>query len=100
MGFLFDLGFVCFVADPSLFVYSRGSSIIHFCVYVDDIVVASSSIYLDLVISKLQVPFAMKNLGQLPHFLEIEAHFRQGSMYLSQSKYIVYLLNRASMLRC
>lgn len=51
----------------------------------------------DSVIAKLQIPFAMKNLGQLHYFLGIEAHFHQGSLFMSPSKEIVHLFKRDSM---
>lgn len=40
----------------------------------------------------------MKNLGQLHYFLGIEVYFHEGSVFLSQAKYIGDLLTRASML--
>lgn len=65
----------------------------------DDIIVTDTdSTLLDSVIAKLQITFAMKNLGQSLYFLGIEAHVHQGSLFSSQSKYIVDLFKRASML--
>lgn len=40
----------------------------------------------DSVVAMLQIPFAMKNLGQLHYFLGIEAHYHQGPLFLSLSK--------------
>lgn len=71
---LLDIGFTCSTADSSLFIYAKGSAIIYFLVYVDDILITGSDyLLLNSIISKLQLPFAMKNLGQLHYFLGIEA---------------------------
>lgn len=52
-----------------LSVDSKNSAIRYFLVYVDDIMVIGIDItVLNSVIANLQIPFAMKNLGQL-HYL-------------------------------
>lgn len=44
--------------------YSKGTFIIYFLVYVGDILItATDSTLLDSIIAKLKVPFAMKNLS-------------------------------------
>lgn len=86
-GFLLQHGFICSTADSSLFIYSKGSALIYLLVYVDDIIVTCTKLSdLDSLISKLHGPFVMKNLGRLHYFLGIEAHFTDGSLFLSQSK--------------
>jgi hypothetical protein len=59
-------------SDTSLFVYRRGADTAYLLLYVDDIVLtASSTPLLRRVISALQQEFAMKDLGELHHFLRM-----------------------------
>ena len=68
--FLLTLGFTEAKSDTSLFVYRRGDETAYLLLYVDDIVLtASSQQLLQSVISSLQQEFAIKDLGQLHHFL-------------------------------
>ncbi|XP_062205187.1 uncharacterized mitochondrial protein AtMg00810-like [Phragmites australis] len=70
-------------------------------IYVDDIVVASSS---DDAVSKLigdlQQDFALKDLGDLHYFLGVEVRKQKGGVILCQSKYIIDLLARTGMAQC
>jgi hypothetical protein len=69
---LVSLGFVEAKSDTSLFVYRRGADTAYLLLYVDDIVLtASSTPLLRRVISALQQEFAMKDLGELHHFLRM-----------------------------
>lgn len=68
-------------------------------VYVDDILITGSSPQLvqDLI-TKLQSHFALKHLGKPEYFLGIEVKYlTNGSLFLTQSKYIQDLLSRAKM---
>nr|XP_020164389.1 uncharacterized mitochondrial protein AtMg00810-like [Aegilops tauschii subsp. strangulata] len=71
-------------------------------VYVDDIVLVSSSpTAADALVTALSRDFVVKDLGQLHFFLGIEvAHQSRGSLALTQKKYSLDLLRRASMLKC
>ena len=70
--FLMTLGFTEAKSDTSLFIYRRGDETAYLLLYVDDIVLtASSQRLLQNVISSLQQEFAIKNLGQLHHFLGV-----------------------------
>ena len=69
-SYLLSIGFVEAKSDTSLFVYQRGSDTAYLLLYVDDIVLtASSTNLLWRIISALQREFAMKDLGELHHFL-------------------------------
>jgi hypothetical protein len=60
-------------ADTSLFFYSKEDVTIFLLVYVDDIIVASSSQdAIDAMLRDLSVHFALKDLGQLHYFRGIE----------------------------
>ena len=69
-SYLLSIGFVEAKSDTSLFIYQRGSDTAYLLLYVDDIVLtASSADFLRRIISALQREFAMKDLGELHHFL-------------------------------
>ena len=70
---LLSLGFVEAKADTSLFIYRRGTDTVYLLLYVDDIVLTASSVeLLCRTIGALQQEFAMKDLGELHHFLGME----------------------------
>jgi hypothetical protein len=58
------LGFVPSKADISLFIYEKGYVLIYLLVYVDDIIVTSSS--------PSAIDAILSNLGNLNYFLGIE----------------------------
>jgi len=68
-------------------------------VYVDDIIVTGNNdASMQSVIGKLQLDFAMKDLGSLSYFLGIQTTRDSTGIHLRQSKYIQDLLNRAGMI--
>uniref|UniRef100_A0A8R7QME8 Reverse transcriptase Ty1/copia-type domain-containing protein n=1 Tax=Triticum urartu TaxID=4572 RepID=A0A8R7QME8_TRIUA len=68
-----ELGFVPSHADTSLFVYNSAGVIIFMLVYVDDIIVTSSSpTVVTRLIQDLHTEFPLKDLGDLHFFLGIE----------------------------
>nr|GEY62099.1 putative ribonuclease H-like domain-containing protein [Tanacetum cinerariifolium] len=67
---LFDLGFKCSKTDPSLFIYSRGDTLLYILVYVDDIIVTGNNkVNIDNIICQLGSVFTLKDLGPLNYFL-------------------------------
>ena len=68
-------------------------------IYVDDIIITgSSSAKIKQLISDLSKAFALKELGDLNYFLGIEVHtLPDGSLHMSQSKYVRDLLVKANM---
>ncbi|XP_066317652.1 uncharacterized mitochondrial protein AtMg00810-like [Miscanthus floridulus] len=70
-------------------------------VYVDDIIVASSSTAAThALLQDLQHEFALKDLGDLHYFLGIEVKRNQEGLVLSQQKYASDILSRAGMSNC
>jgi histone deacetylase 1/2 len=70
---LMELGFKPSKADTSLFYYTKGQFTMFVLVYVDDIIVASSSPEATKALLKdLEKEFALKDLGDLHYFLVIE----------------------------
>jgi histone deacetylase 1/2 len=70
-------------------------------VYVDDIIVASSSQKAtDALLQDLQNDFALKDLGDLHYFLGIEVKRSGDGLVLSQQRYASDILARSSMQKC
>src|SRR6185503_10432192 len=99
--FLLTLWFTETKSDTSLFIYRRGDETVYLLLYVDDIVLtASSQQLLERVISFLQQEFAMKDLGQLHHFLGVTVETRPSGLFLHQRQYALDILERAGMTDC
>lgn len=95
------LGFVPSTADTSLFLLQRPQVTMYLLVYVDDIILVSSSVAAaDRLISALSSDFAVKDLGKLHYFLGLEVTHASTGLSLTQKKYSQDLLRRASMLKC
>ena len=95
------LGFRPSKADTSLFFYKRGKVIIFMLVYVDDIIVASSSQKAtNALLEDLKKDFALKDLGDLHYFLGIEVKKVTDGILLSQEKYVSDILKRSGMMNC
>lgn len=93
-----ELGFLPSKADTSLFYYSRGEYTIYILVYVNDIIVASSSPKATAALLKdLQKDFALKDLGDLHYFLGIEVRRSNDGLVLSQGRYATDVLSRTGM---
>ncbi|KAK1631986.1 hypothetical protein QYE76_006301 [Lolium multiflorum] len=97
-----SLGFFPSVADTSLFVLRRPDVTVYLLIYVDDIIVLSStSAAIPRLVSQLRSEFSVKDLGVLHYFLGIEVSSPSlGSLLLRQRKYALELLARAGMLKC
>jgi histone deacetylase 1/2 len=95
------LGFVASKADTSLFIYNKANTVMFVLIYVDDIIVASSSSNAtDALLHDLNSEFALKDLGDLHFFLGIEVKKIQDGIVLSQEKYATELLTRMGMKDC
>jgi predicted transcriptional regulator len=65
-------------------------------IYVDDIIVVSSSTEATtLLLKNLEKEFALKDLGELHYFLGIEVNEISDGIMLSQSRYAMDILQRA-----
>jgi hypothetical protein len=88
-------------ADTSLFFYDKGGVTIFLLIYVDDIIVASSSQEaVDAMLKDLRFDFALKDLGRLHYFLGIEVQHINNGIHLSQGKYASDVLHRVGMINC
>jgi histone deacetylase 1/2 len=96
-----QLGFSASQADTSLFFYNKEGVTIYMLIYMDDIVVASSSdSAVDPLLHDLGMAFALKDLGELSYFLGIEVKKVSNGILLSQENYANDLLARVNMSKC
>ncbi|GKB92962.1 ribonuclease H-like domain-containing protein [Tanacetum coccineum] len=78
--------------------FLNGFSVSYLLIYVDDIILtASSSALLQQIIDSLHKEFDVTDLGTLNYFLGIFADRTSTSLFLSQRKYALQLLERAHM---
>ncbi|GJR97224.1 ribonuclease H-like domain-containing protein [Tanacetum coccineum] len=92
------VGFSSSHCDSSLIIYQHGYEVAYLLIYVDDIVLTTSSTnLLQRIISSLHKEFDMTDLGGLNYFLGISVTRDSTSMFLSQKKYALKLLDKAHM---
>jgi hypothetical protein len=96
------VGFQASKADSSLFIYKKHGITMFLLVYVDNIIVTSSSpAAVDALLKDLAPEFALKDLGDLHYFLGIQVTKRKdGGITLCQEKYAMDLLERVGMKTC
>jgi histone deacetylase 1/2 len=98
---LVTLGFHTSKADTSLFYFNKGSTTVFVLVYVDDIIVVSSSSEATTgLLNELKKDFALKDLGELHYFLGMEVTKVRDGIILSQDKYATDLLRKVNMFDC
>jgi histone deacetylase 1/2 len=98
---LHDLGFTPSKADTSLFLYQKSGITMFLLIYVDDIIVASSSdTAITALVKDLNNNFAIKDLGDLHYFLGIEVKKTKDGLLLTQQKYANDLLDKLGMRVC
>ncbi|XP_023750321.1 uncharacterized mitochondrial protein AtMg00810-like [Lactuca sativa] len=95
--YAYEIGFTHSRSDHSLFVYKKGHDTAYLLLYVDDIILVTSSHDLRRkFLALLDAEFAMKDLGPLSFFLGIAVtHQANGSLFLSQHQYALEILKRA-----
>ena len=76
-----------------MFIYNKSNTTIFVLIYVDDIIVTSSSDEaVTGLLKDLSVEFALKDPGDLHFFLGIEVKKHGDSLHLSQKKYATDLV--------
>jgi histone deacetylase 1/2 len=82
---LCDLGFIPSRADTSLFLNNKSGISMYVLVYVDDIIVTSSSDHaITILVQDLNKNFAIKDLGDLHFFIGIEVKRNNNGLVLTQ----------------
>nr|GEX48904.1 retrotransposon protein, putative, Ty1-copia subclass [Tanacetum cinerariifolium] len=98
---LFDLGFKGFKTNPSLFIYSRGDTLLYIMIYVDDnIVTCNNKGTIDNIFCQLEFAFSLKDLRPLNNFFGIKIVSHVSDTLLSQKKYILELLQSDGLSNC
>ncbi|XP_019414307.1 PREDICTED: uncharacterized protein LOC109326098 [Lupinus angustifolius] len=99
ISILLQLGFQNSKCDNSIFISLTSTYQLFVLVYVDDIIITGSlNSKIHALVDKLNTAFALKKLGNLDYFLGIEVkHLKDGSLFLTQTKYIKDLLRKATM---
>ncbi|KAJ0804262.1 putative RNA-directed DNA polymerase [Helianthus annuus] len=99
--YVLTMGFQHSRCDASLFTFHQGGHTAYLLLYVDDILLVTSSDTLrnDLM-AKLASEFAMKDLGPLRYFLGISVSRYARTMFLSQQSYACDIIARAGMQSC
>jgi len=95
------LGFIPSKSDTSLFIYNKCNTHIFVLIYVDDMIVTSSSNEaITGLLKDLSAEFALKDLGDLHYFLGIEVKKHDNGLHLSQEKYATDLVKKAGLQGC
>ncbi|XP_022030511.1 uncharacterized mitochondrial protein AtMg00810-like [Helianthus annuus] len=95
------MGFIQSKSDNSLFILHHQEHTAYLLLYVDDILLVTSSDTLrQHLMASLASEFAMKDLGPLSYFLGIFVTRHNNSMFLSQQAYAHDIINRAGMRSC
>ncbi|GJZ83426.1 ribonuclease H-like domain-containing protein [Tanacetum coccineum] len=101
MSYAVRVGFHFSKTDSSLFIFRRGIDTAYLLLYVDDIILtASSTTFLQRIISSLYGEFAMTDLGPLNYFRGVAATRTSDDIFLSQIKYATEILERSHILNC
>ncbi|GJZ03410.1 ribonuclease H-like domain-containing protein [Tanacetum coccineum] len=94
-------GFYHSKIDSSFFIFHKGPDTTYLLLYVDDIILTSSSTsLLQRIIFSLHAEFALTDLGPLNYFLGISGTRTTSGIFLSQTKYATEIFERAQMLNC
>ena len=99
--YLVKLDFVQSSGDPCLYIKRNGDEVLILLVWVDDIILGSSSTrVLNDMKQKLALKFSMKDLGKLSMFLGIKFEQHDGCISMSQSHYLENVLKVFGMQDC
>jgi hypothetical protein len=98
---LYALHFQSCKTDTSLFIYKTAQLTMYILVYVDDLIIVSSSpSSMSHLLRQLDSAFAIKDLGPLHYFLGIELFSSHRGLILSQRRYIAEILEKTNMMNC
>lgn len=101
LEFMDKINFIQCESDPCIFIRTTDEKKIIICLYVDDLLIAGSSISdVQTVIHLLKDRFEMSKSEPLTEFLGIQLHFTPTELSLDQSDYILKLLKSFNMSDC
>ncbi|GJS62732.1 ribonuclease H-like domain-containing protein [Tanacetum coccineum] len=100
-GYATRVGFSHSRCDSLLFIYTQGSQVAYLLIYVDDIILTTSSpVLLQEIIDSLHKEFGMTDLGPHNYFLGIFVARHSTCLFLSKKKSALQFLERAHMVHC
>ncbi|GJU06666.1 ribonuclease H-like domain-containing protein [Tanacetum coccineum] len=92
-GYATRVGFSSSRCDSSLYIYKQSSQVAYLLIYVDVIILTTSSpVLLQQIVDSLHKEFDMTYLGALNYFLGTSAVCHPIGLFLSQKKYALQLL--------
>ncbi|XP_050908467.1 uncharacterized mitochondrial protein AtMg00810-like [Lathyrus oleraceus] len=95
------IGFRHSTSDHSLFIYRQGLDMTYILLYVDDIIlITSTQVLRQSIMSLLASEFAMKDLDPLSYFPGIVVSRHLDGIFLSQNTYASKIIERAGMTSC
>ncbi|XP_050889236.1 uncharacterized mitochondrial protein AtMg00810-like [Lathyrus oleraceus] len=95
------IGFRHSTSDHSLFIYRQVLDMAYVLLYVDDIIlITSTQVLRKSIMSLLASEFAMKDLDPLSYFLGIAVSRHPDGIFLSQSTYASEIIERDGMTSC
>jgi hypothetical protein len=98
---LLTVGFTASQADPSLFIYKHGSTILYLLLYVDNIIITENMpTAVTQLIANLASIFELKDLGPFKYFLGLQIDYKSSGFFVHQSKYALDVLSRHNMTTC
>ncbi|KAF5451117.1 hypothetical protein F2P56_031412 [Juglans regia] len=98
-SWLISYGFTASKGDPSLFILHTLTLCMFILVYVDDMIItSSSSAAVDDLISTLGNMFPVKDLGSLSYFLGLEIENLTDGILITQRRYVSDLLQKTNMI--
>lgn len=92
LALLHGWGFTCSKADDSLFTLHSTHYIIYLMIYIDDTIITNNnSMVCNNFIKLLHTRYALRDLGKLNYFLNIEVTYNSGHLHKDLSLHIVML---------
>ena len=89
------------ISEPNMYVKNFGDNVLNIILYVDDLVITGSQfVLIQNMKSDIQNHFEMAYLSILHYFLGIQIWHMEDGIFLSQPKYVTYLLARFHMSDC
>eukprot|EP00253_Pinus_taeda_P020572 PITA_20572 len=98
--YLQKMGFIKSDADPNLYYLVVENEPLILVLYVDDLFLAGSSMFIKDSKENLAIEFNMKDFEQMHYFLGLEVWQQKGEIFLGQGRYAIEILKRFRMQDC
>ena len=100
-SYILSRGFLRCISDPNVYMMRNTISLLLIFIYVDDLLITGSSISSIVALkTTLHVKFSMTYMRLLHYFLGLEINQNDSGIKMSQSKYVIYLLDIFQMTDC